>query len=82
MTIYEKYTKKKLNITDSYENDYDTIGELWRIHMGGEKGHDKPNAITTKAEVPSSNQTKPKFKGDLVNDRTSWYKTGHKYWDV
>ena len=33
MDIYNKYIKKKLNISDSFDNDYDTIEELWLKQM-------------------------------------------------
>ena len=78
MSIYEKYTKKQLNIQDSNDNCYNTIEDLWRSHVGRDGGATGSESTTGPA---GTHPGKKKFNGDRICDKDSWYSHGNKYWD-
>ena len=69
ITIYEKYMKKKLNLCDSYDNEYTSIEDMWRQEL---------DPVYVEMEKADPNST---VKVGRVGDKVNWYKVGTEYWD-
>ena len=73
MKIYEEFCKRPMDLSDSYENEYKTINDLWRKELD-------PVYIKLEKEDPKGTNGEP-VKGYRIGSHQNWYKKGEEYWD-